>query len=339
MIDSPVHSQHRGCLLGLAVGDALGTTLEFTTPACPAFPQKATGPHRAMTGGGPFRVAPGQVTDDTMMAACLARSLHECGRFDACDVARRYARWMQHTFDIGGQTRSALTGIEQLADPIQAGIQVWRARGRQAAGNGSLMRTAPIGVFFAEDPERRRAASIRDSLLTHADPRCVLACASFNAAIASALRLDEARPGPMHSAAQAELAPAAEALRELLDEPDCIDAAIRDLETDLGMAQILDPDLYGSGPHLTRKQGFVRVAFRLAFWELMHAEDFEEALVDVVNRGGDADTNGAIAGALLGALFGESGIPEAWRAAVLEVELPEPLGTIYHPRVLLEHWV
>src|SRR5437868_3847277 len=91
----------RGVLLGLAVGDAFGTTLEFQSPDAPAFPALASGPHVDMIGCGPFGVAPGQVTDDTQMATCLALSLKEHGRFHATDVARRYVDWMAHAFDIG----------------------------------------------------------------------------------------------------------------------------------------------------------------------------------------------------------------------------------------------
>jgi ADP-ribosylglycohydrolase len=90
---------------------------------------------------------------------------------------------------------------------------------------------------------------------------------------------------------------------------------------------------------LHHHQGFVRVAFRLAFWELVHAGSFEAGLIDVVNRGGDADTNGAVTGALLGSLYGEAHIPSTWRARVLDAlqdEPPSPLRDTYHPRRLLD---
>src|SRR5215831_18171931 len=91
----------QGALLGLACGDALGTTLEFSELDGPPFPMLARGPHRNITGGGPFGVLPGQVTDDTQMACCLAASLHERGQFDVSDVGRRYVEWTGHAFDIG----------------------------------------------------------------------------------------------------------------------------------------------------------------------------------------------------------------------------------------------
>jgi len=309
----------RGALLGLAAGDALGTTLEFQALEAPAFPALATGPHRVMVGGGPFNLEPGQVTDDTQMAACLAASLRENGAFVVDDVARRYLMWARDAFDVGNQTAAALNLIARGTDPRSAGKLVWEAQARQAAGNGSLMRTAPIGVFFAEDREALRRAAREDSAITHYDPRCQEACTAFDAAIASAVSGAAAEPMAVWEVARAEISRG-------------------DLVADLDAARADDPELYSEDLHLHRHQGFVRVAFRLAFWELLHAPSFEEGLVDVVNRGGDADTNGAIAGALLGAVHGEDAIPEAWRRAVVDALMGGPPGALrdrYHPRVLL----
>jgi ADP-ribosylglycohydrolase len=329
----------QGALLGLAVGDALGTTLEFAECDGPPFPQMAVGPHRQITGGGPFDVLPGQVTDDTQMACCLAASLHESGRFDVRDVARRYVAWMSAAFDIGSLTRSSLCAVARLApeeDPREAGRRVWVSSGRESAGNGSLMRTAPIGVALASQPEARRAASLADSAVTHFDPRCQLACAALNAAISAAV-VD--RPNEMHDAASTEIERAAADLtRSNPEESEAIDAARSALAIDLDLARRPDPDLYGPELHLERQQGFVRVAFRLAFWELAHATSIEQALIDVVNRGGDADTNAAITGALMGARYGASAIPQEWRNRVLDPEAAPAgdLRELYHPARLLE---
>src|SRR5439155_11339478 len=135
-----------GPLLGLALGDALGTTYEFEVIDQPRFPRRARGPAIDITGGGPFELAAGAVTDDTQLAVCLARSLAATHRqLDPDEVARRYVAWSAHAFDIGNQTAGALRAIERGAAPLAAGHEVWRASGRRAAGNGSLMRTAPIG--------------------------------------------------------------------------------------------------------------------------------------------------------------------------------------------------
>jgi ADP-ribosylglycohydrolase len=146
--------------------------------------------------------------------------------------------------------------------------------------------------------------------------------------------------GDMVAAAGDEIDRAASLLRERHpEERAAIESAARALADDLEHARAADPELYGPELHLVKQEGFVRVAFRLAFWELVHAYTFEEALLDVINRGGDADTNGAITGALVGALFGEQGIVGQWYEAVLSAlqdQPAEPLATTYHPRRFME---
>lgn len=328
----------RGALIGLAVGDALGTTHEFQALDAPAFPARATGPLREVVGGGPFALEPGQVTDDTHMACCLADSLREQGGFDAADVAARYRRWREHAFDIGNQTAAALGELGELpagTPPTEAGRLVWERGGQQAAGNGSLMRTAPIAVALAGDPAARRGAAMTDSAITHFDPRCQLACAAFDAALAEMIADGPAamRPRTVLDIILAEiLAAAGELVHRYPAYGDEIAAARVALQEDVALAGARDPELYDA-VHLHRHQGFVRVGFRLALWELVHAPSFEDGLIDVVNRGGDADTNGAITGALLGAFHGAASIPEAWTGQVLDASGPVP--DAYHPRRLL----
>ena len=144
----PQADRFRGCLLGLAGGDALGTTLEFQPPG-------TFEPIEDMVGGGPFRLEPGQWTDDTDMALCLAESLIENGGFDAADQMRRYVRWWREghlsstgtCFDIGNTIRSALMKFEATGEPFSGGTHP------HSAGNGSIMRLAPVPLFFAGDPE------------------------------------------------------------------------------------------------------------------------------------------------------------------------------------------
>jgi ADP-ribosyl-[dinitrogen reductase] hydrolase len=330
----------RGAVLGLAVGDALGTTLEFSRPIQADWSPLLTGLHTDILGGGPFGVLPGQVTDDTMMACCLASSLHACEGLDPDDIGRRYVDWYGVTFDCGSQTSQSLSGIRGGESAETAGKTVWMRGGRNAAGNGSLMRTAPIGVYFSGSLMDIVSASVLDSNITHFDPRCSLACAALNAAIglaASSLvpispstALGEAKKG-LHMAAGYLLGRHPDIATE-------IESAYEVLLLDLASAQQDDPGLYGTGPHLHAHQGFVRVAFRLAFWELLHAPTFKAGLTDCVNRGGDSDTNGAIAGSLLGAVYGEDSIPPEWRAVVLNCNPSAPFhgAGALHPRRLLE---
>jgi ADP-ribosylglycohydrolase len=325
-----------GALLGLAVGDALGTTYEFAAIDQPDYPALATGPATDVVGKGPFALVAGQITDDTQLAVCLATSLHRHGGLELADVARRYVAWSEHAFDIGNQTRAAIDRLEAGEPASSAGLGVWRASARQPAGNGSLMRTAPIAVAYVE---RGEPALIDDSLITHADPRCALACASFDAAIAAAIRAPLAGSALVEVAAGA-LAAGAKRLRVAwADDPidlEHLDAAVRDLGSDLEAATRDQPELYGA-LHLHRTAGFVRVAFRLAFWHAVHTPSWRAALIDVASRGGDADTNAAIVGALLGARDGASAIPEPWRTRVLAATQPGPAGwaEAHHPRHML----
>jgi ADP-ribosyl-[dinitrogen reductase] hydrolase len=334
----------RGALLGLAVGDALGTTVEFEQRPPASFRKLLKGPLREIRGGGPFNVAPGQVTDDTQMATCLCLSLVDEKGFDVEAVAASYVRWSRLAFDAGYQTRAALSRIARGTPAVEAGRRVWIEKGRAAAGNGSLMRTAPIAVAYAHRPGRRRAVSMVDSAITHFDPRCQLACAAFNAALAAAIG------GPPGVGAAAMLAAARDELGEAAGwmvnacpgEGDLVEAALEDLRGDLAAAESDEPELYSRELHLHHMMGFVRVAFRLAFWHLVHTDEPVAALIDTVNRGGDADTNGAIVGALLGACHGEEALPAQWRQLVLNALRGEksPFAVEYHPRqllVLLEH--
>jgi ADP-ribosylglycohydrolase len=240
-----------GALMGLAVGDALGTTLEFRTDLHPpAFPELATGPHTEITGGGPFRVKPGQVTDDTAMACLLTEGMRPDGGpyGEVANAVPLYLKWLgAGPPDVGNQTRRALELVRSGVEPPEAGRRVWEQSGRRAAGNGSLMRTAPIGVFLASDSERLRAASLRDSAATHFDPRCQLACAALNAAIAAAVVAPQnADRETMATEARRALDGVAMTLRSrYADLADIVETSHQLLAEDLQAAQRSDPSTCG----------------------------------------------------------------------------------------------
>lgn len=332
----PATDRVLGALLGLAVGDALGATLDFIEPESPPFPELARGPHVDVIGGGPFRLARGQVTSGTQMACCLATSIRARGRLEVHDVAARYTAWQEHAFHIDEPTAAALNAIrEGMPIGIVGSRQVLGVSPRRIADHGSLARTAPIGVLLACEPSTRRAASLADSSLTHPDPRSRLACAAFNAALSRGV-LGFATPHALLTAAREELRHAAHTL--FYEGEEELATAVEELEQDLTAAEQDDPELYGPSLHIHRTARSVSVALRLAFWEILHAPSFRDALIDAVNRGGEAHTNGAITGALAGALWGASAIPEEWRRAVVgAVPLEDgPLRSLYHPVALLQ---
>ena len=175
--------RYRGALLGLAAGDALGTTVEFSRPG-------TFTPVTDIVGGGPFELEPGQWTDDTSLALCLAESLLERNGFDPVDQLQRYVRWFRHGhhsstgkyFDIGNAVRAALHRFERTGESWCGSTDPY------TAGNGSLMRLAPISLFFIQDPETAIARAADSSRTTHAAAEAVDACRYYAGLMIGALQ-------------------------------------------------------------------------------------------------------------------------------------------------------
>lgn len=273
----------RGCLLGLAAGDALGTTLEFS-------PRDTKPHHTAMAGGGPFGLQPGEWTDDTAMAVALAESLTACKGFEPRDVMDRFIAWWREgayscngrCFDIGITTRQALAKYQRTRDPFAGSTAA------DTAGNGSLMRLAPAPLFALGDAARTGSLARDQSRLTHGAPEAVDACAFLAGVLREAVR---------GGAKSDVLAP-----REWQGE-----AAVRSVAA--GYWRRKDRAA-------VRSSGYAIHTLEAALWAVERTGSFEEALILAVNLGDDADTVGAVTGQLAGALYGESGIPECWLAAL-----------------------
>ena len=276
-------SRFRGALLGLAVGDAIGTTLEFRA-------RGSFEPVTDMVGGGPFGLRPGQWTDDTSMALCLARSLLDSGGFDARDQMSRYVSWWRHgklsstgrCFDIGNTTRAALARFERDGNPFAGDERP------DAAGNGSLMRLAPIALYFAGDPALAESQAAASSRTTHAAREAVDACRLFARLLLRGLaglpRDEILAPGAPFDP---PLAPAIEVLRS--------GAFLRKHRDEI------------------RGTGYCVPSLEAALFCFARAGSFSEAVLAAANLGDDADTTAAIAGQIAGAHFGEEGIPRVWR--------------------------
>ena len=282
--------RYRGCLLGLAAGDALGTTLEFQRPG-------SFKPIDDIVGGGPFGLRAGEWTDDTSMALCLAESLIECRRFDPRDQMERYVRWYRHghlsstgrCFDIGNATRAALESFERTHEPYAGSTNP------RSAGNGSIMRLAPVPLFFARSPREAIARAADSSRTTHAATECVDACRYLAALIV----------GAVHSASKDEL------LRDHFEpEPGVWKAAPLAPK----IAAIACGSFKRRNPLDIRGTGYVVDSLEAALWAFHGSESFRDGALLAVNLGDDADTTGAVYGQLAGAYYGEQGIPEPWRA-------------------------
>jgi ADP-ribosylglycohydrolase len=274
-------SRFLGTLLGLAAGESLGAGFEF----------KKAGeftPPREILGGGMWQ--PGEPTDDVELTLALLRTVAR-GKFDLNDTAMAYLKWFNgKPKDIGNLTKSALQNLKAGEGPEQSGALAWEDSDRKAAGNGSVMCCAPIGLLHFKNLDGLAEDATAASRITHYDPRCVGGCIAVATAIALLVR--------------------GETVEEAVSRAASAGGAVSDdvLAVVERAANKTPEQLNVDGSDM----GYVLVTLELAFSALTHAKDLEEGLVSVVGRGGDADTNGCVAGALLGARFGKGAVPERW---------------------------
>ncbi len=284
------HERFRGCLLGLAAGDAVGTTVEFK--------QRGTfAPVTNMVGGGPFGLKLGQWTDDTSMALCLATSLVETEGFDPRDQMDRYCRWRdegylsstKRCFDIGGTVSSALRRYRQTNKPYAGSTSP------DTAGNGSIMRLAPVPMFYWPD----RAAAIEkaglSSATTHSCPECLDACRLFASILISTL---DGRPKE----------------EVLYGHGDVQRLSAK-------VAAIARGDYRHKSEDQVRGTGYVIESLEAALWCFATTDSFRDAILKAANLGDDADTTAAVCGQVAGAYYGESGILEEWRTRLAKGDL------------------
>lgn len=279
----------RGVLLGLACGDALGRPVEFRSGAAIS---TEYGRLNEMVGYGTWNQPAGTITDDTEQALCIARSLVEEGGFAPADIADRFVAWYQSgPFDIGRMTLRSLSRLEQGETWQEAGQQVWENSPEgQNAGNGSVMRCPPLAIPYANDRERLIRVSHQSSQITHADPRCTYGCAILNLTLAGLLK---------------------DACTPLQNALEYIGS---DAPAELVTA--LEPVAAGTTPDTVETSGYVVHTLQTALHDGLRADTAEDAIVTAVNRGGDTDTIGAVAGAIAGARFGQSGLPDRWLTTV-----------------------
>lgn len=275
-------NRSRGCLLGLAVGDAVGTTVEFKS-------RGSFTPVTDMVGGGPFGLKAGQWTDDTSMALCLATSLVTKKEFDPVDQMDRYWDWYKNgylssigrCFDIGNTVRQALERYKHTGNSISGSVDA------NSAGNGSLMRLAPIPMFYYYDLERIIHFAKESSRTTHGAIECLEACQVF--------------------AEMLFLALSGESKEQILF----------DTKSQISSPKIND---IASGSYSNkninqiRGTGYVVESLEAALWCFYQTDTFESAILQAANLGDDADTTAAICGQIAGAFYGEAGIPEKWLA-------------------------
>jgi ADP-ribosyl-[dinitrogen reductase] hydrolase len=282
-------ARYRGCLLGLACGDAVGTTVEFRE-------RDSFRPVTDMVGGGPFRLPPGAWTDDTSMALCLATSLVETGEFNAADQMRRYCKWHEQgylsstgrCFDIGLTICGSLARFKQSGDPFSG------LTDPDKAGNGCIMRLAPVPLFFYPDVAKAVHWAGESSRTTHGAPECIESCRLLAAMICAGLSgagKDDVLFG--HDPSRYSC-PKVRAIAE---------GSYRSKSAD---------QISGSG--------YVIHCLEASAWCFWRTESFREAVLEAVNLGDDADTTGAVCGQIAGAFYGEPAIPSEWLSRLVMVD-------------------
>ena len=290
----------RGCLLGLAVGDAVGTSVEFK-------PRGTFEPVTDMTGGGPFGVPAGAWTDDTSMALCLATSLLEKNGFDAQDQMERYWRWYKEgylssigrCFDIGNTTQIALEEFHITGDPMSGRIDPY------SAGNGSIMRLAPVVMLYYPDLEAVLHYSAKSSRTTHATLECLEACQILAGVIYRAFE--------------------GKKKADVLVERDLIPL------TSEALKEISFGDYFEKAESQIQGTGYVVQSLEAALWSFWTTDSFEAAILQAVNLGDDADTTAAVCGQVAGAFYGETGIPQHWlEKLVMRAEISNLAGRLFH---------
>ncbi len=305
-------SRAKGCLVGQIAGDSLGSLVEFEDSA--RIESLYPGGVRVLCNGGTWGTLAGQPTDDSELALALARSLILHGRYDEEAVARSYADWYaSEPFDVGATIGAAFSHAAAAARR-GAGVAAAAksAANRSSQANGALMRISPLGIFGVRlSLEDLAAFSRADAALSHPHRVCQDSNVVYTAAIAFAVR-SGSPPDRIY-------AHALEVLESMPADP-AVERCVRE-------AKVKPPAEY------QRQQGWVLIALQNAFYQLLHASSLEEGVVDTVRRGGDTDTNGAIAGALLGTCWGLEAIPPQWLESILsccpvpgrsDVEQPRP---------------
>jgi len=298
-----LQDNQRGCLLGMAIGDALGAAVEFKQPG--TF-EPVTG-YRA---GGPHGLGPGEWTDDTSMALALADSIATTG-WDLDDQARRYVDWWtkgeysvnDRCFDIGMTVRSALAKFDQTKDASTSA-----SKSERASGNGSIMRLAPVPIrfldHFPDQIEKLAALAAESSLPTHASPQCLSACRYMAIVLAG--------------------------LMQGMDRDDVLSAdwkPLQRLRASEPLHHEIDAVAMGSfrelQPPAIKGSGYVVKSLEAALWAFHDAQDFRQAVLKAVNLGDDADTTGAVCGQLAGAYWGESRVPREWLDGLVRQDMIE----------------
>ena len=287
-------SRAQGCLLGQLAGDALGSLVEFqsTDEIRRQYPDGV----RQMADGGTWNTIAGQPTDDSEMALLLARLLAKTGTYDSQAAFAQYQYWLRSDpFDLGMTISAALRGNPNA----------------HSQANGAMMRISPLGIFGSRFAMKQVAEwAMQDAKLTHPNKVCQQANALFAMTIAHAIKSGCKRS-------------------ELYDS---IRAWAAELAVESALRDAIDNAAHAAPSDYLTHMGWVLIALQNALYQLLHASDFEEAVVDTIMRGGDTDTTAAICGALLGAVCGREAVPQHWQDTLQNCRPEAGTEGVHRPR-------
>lgn len=289
----------KGCLMGQVAGDSLGSLVEFMTPVMikTRYPNGLTD----LQDGGVWETLSGQATDDSEMAITLARSIIRNSNYNQFEVLKSYQRWLNSKpFDCGITISKALNGIKS----------------EHSQANGALMRVAPIGILganfsFSDITDWAK----KDAELTHINNVCVQTNILFASVIADAI--------------SQTITP--------LDLYTTLLQRAKDINADLSIMSVIEEAKTQPPSDYLEKQGWVLIAFHNAIWHMLNSKNPYQAIVDTASQGGDTDTNSAICGALMGAIYGIEAFPMQWQNAVLNCKPSEKIKGVKRPRPQ-EYW-
>lgn len=283
MIDK-LYDRCKGSFIGLAIGDALGTTNEFASKEEIIIIDD-------IVGGGPFDLEAGKWTDDTSMALCLAQSLIEKD-FDLKDQLEKYYKWYSkgyfsstgQCFDIGKVTEHALREFKKTGNTLCGRTDEF------SSGNGSLMRLSPAVIRYVNDPEKAINAAVMQNLTTHGSPVCLEACSLLAEFLLDCY---------YHKDSQ--------------NKKNVFEGKLLRGYSNKGIISITNFDYFNkTHSEVFKENGYAVSSLEFALWCFHNTDSFRDCVLLAANSGGDADTNAAIAGQIAGAFYGYSSIPEEW---------------------------
>jgi ADP-ribosylglycohydrolase len=298
--------QIRGCIYGHAIGDALGVGAENLSKRqvskyYPGGLRDYSQFIKRVTRGW----SPGEWTDDTEQMLCILESIIEKKDVDILDIAKRFLQWKEDDGrGIGSTVGAVLSSPDFLRDPHSRSKYVWELSQKRSAANGAIMRTSVLGIWDFREPKRVKENAEMVCKMTHCDPRCVGSCVLISLVISSLLWGETD-------------------IRTAVDDAASV-AAVYDpgIQKYVNISKSRSPDDLkldeGLEPGGQPAIGYTLKAMGAGLWAVLNSEYFEKGLVEIINEGGDADSNAVVAGALLGARFGYSRIPERWKEGLIK---------------------